>query len=347
MEDRLNRSVAITPKPPTDAEPRIETRFSLRKGAVLLPGIGLAMCALAAVQREANWAIGSIFFLLLGASAYLVRPPRMTLRLRPDGVEVEGQTHLPYEQIDSIKAAERPANWKLSGPPHYSIQLIHRMGVLNIPARLTVPSDQVFESLHKRLPRSGSRAINPLLSDYLTRQQTRYGADKVLTFRARTYIDQDCANKRKCISGLSLALTGIIWIVLGAVLPVGRAWVALGVLLLMVGLSMAGFYALYLRPFRMPPHLQSASLVVAPAGLALVQGSVQGEMRWDELRKMECWGNHKFTRNIRGGVILEFAGANVTVGDLYDRPLRFIFQAMDGYWRAAKTLDAKPDKLDI
>jgi len=47
-------------------------------------------------------------------------------------------------------------------------------------------------------------------------------------------------------------------------------------------------------------------------------------------------------------IILQFAGTSVTIGDLYDRPLRFIFQAMDAYWREEKKLDAPVrDKLDI
>jgi hypothetical protein len=352
MDQRLNRNEAITPNPLGQGEPRIETRFSLPKGVLLLPGIGLAMCALAIVYQEPNWAIGSVFFLLLGAGAFLVRPRRMALRLGTEGVEIETkhgkQTLIRYEEIESIKAPERPANWRLAGPPHYAIQVIYRTGVLNISARLTVPSDQVFESLHKRLSRSGSRAINPLLNDYLARQQARYGPEKVLTYRARTYIAQDTANKRKCIRGLCWALTGIVWIVLKIALSAANAWAAFGFLLLIAGLAMAGFYALSLRPFRTPGHFQSASLVIAPAGLALVQGGVQGEMRWNELQKMESWANHRFSRNIHGGIILQFAGTSVTIGDLYDRPLRFIFQAMDAYWREEKKLDAPVrDKLDI
>jgi hypothetical protein len=186
------------------------------------------------------------------------------------------------------------------------------------------------------------------LNDYLGRQQARYGPEKVLTYRARTYIAQETASKRRCIRGLCWALTGIVWIVLKIVLSAANAWAAFGFLLLIAGLAMAGFYALSLRPFRTPNRLQSASLVIAPAGLALVQGSVQGEMRWNELRKMESWGNHRFSRNIHGGVILQFADVSVTIGDLYDRPLRFIFQAVDSYWREQKKLDAaQPDRLDI
>jgi hypothetical protein len=73
---------------------------------------------------------------------------------------------------------------------------------------------------------------------------------------------------------------------------------------------------------------RDAGLVISPAGLALVQGNVRGEMRWAELKDLR----YK-TRTSAAGIVLKFEGAEVGIINIYDRPLYLIYERIREYWR--------------
>jgi hypothetical protein len=71
--------------------------------------------------------------------------------------------------------------------------------------------------------------------------------------------------------------------------------------------------------------------------MALVQGDLQGEMRWDELKTLKFGsgsGGDFQVSNQAGirGILLGFEGAQVLVHDIYDRPLNLIYGQIKRYW---------------
>ena len=77
---------------------------------------------------------------------------------------------------------------------------------------------------------------------------------------------------------------------------------------------------------------RDSCLVIGPAGIALTQGDLFGELRWAEVRtaKLVLPSSQSRRRRIR----LQVEGAHVEVLDLYNGPLDEIFNRIDQYWRA-------------
>lgn len=83
---------------------------------------------------------------------------------------------------------------------------------------------------------------------------------------------------------------------------------------------------------------RQAGVVVAPDGLALVQGELVGELRWDEVRDVKFGKSStsfQFTTTAQPlrGIVLKVEGAIIVIADLYDRPLALIHQNICHYWR--------------
>src|SRR5262249_60585866 len=100
------------------------------------------------------------------------RGPPSAARSQEAGVEGEDPpAQIAYKDIEEVWAERKSADPHKPGGRSYPIQVVHVGGVLRIPAALDVPSFEVDRFLSSYLPPGGSREVNPLLSDYLRRQQ--------------------------------------------------------------------------------------------------------------------------------------------------------------------------------
>jgi hypothetical protein len=75
-----------------------------------------------------------------------------------------------------------------------------------------------------------------------------------------------------------------------------------------------------------------SGLVIAPDGLALLQGDLSGEMRWEELRDVKL-AERAGPNSTAPGIVLQVKGAAITITDVYDRPVALIHQQICHYWR--------------
>ena len=102
-----------------------------------------------------------------------------------------------------------------------------------------------------------------------------------------------------------------------------------GVVVVLVG---AGLYAAsFADALAADPALRNwknASLVIGPQGMAMVQGTIQGEVRWPELLDIRFQSKPRgFTIGSSSaihGILLRVKGANIVIADIYDRPLYVI-----------------------
>jgi hypothetical protein len=76
---------------------------------------------------------------------------------------------------------------------------------------------------------------------------------------------------------------------------------------------------------------RESSLVVSPAGLALAQGDLKGELRWKELRKVKL--RERGTTGQRR-IEMRVEGAQIDIMDLYDSPISEIHRQIMHYWEA-------------
>jgi hypothetical protein len=300
------------------------------------PCLALAVAALplglAVATGTAHWAVAALLPAMVALFWWLFRERPFRAELTEEGLEIaEPPRSVPYASIEGLQA-RRPPNPYKAGPPCYAIRVIHSQGALEIPARLNVPSDEVYSFLYHRLSSSGSRDVNPALADYLRDKQRRHGPERVWTYVGRSYRGGGLLSRRWLLWWLACLATGPLWLAAAFVLA-EPVWGGGGVLLCLCG----GIFALAVwssargGPAR-PRKRGRASLVICPDGLALAQGSLVGQLRWDEIRRVR----------LAGGVItLKLEGAEVRIADIYDRPLPLIRQLLDYYHEGGRE-DERP-----
>jgi hypothetical protein len=312
---------------------RIESQHSLPLMAYLFlaAGVGLVVAGLATGVH--GMVTGAILPLALGGSLWLFGQERpLTAMFRDTGLEVEtdGEPILvPYTSIQDLKAGGRPADPARFRKTACPIAVVHEGGVLRIPSRLNFPSHEVFQVLAERVPANGGRAINPVLAEYLERQERSFGPDKVWTFRAASHrVRGERRGYRAIFIGLMVA--GGVWSVIGFS---GFGSTELGLGGVVCGLIGAGCYASSFAENALAnpvmKNWKNASLVISPQGMAMVQGAIQGEVKWPELLEI------KFNAKPVGfnfghytaipGIMLRVKGAKILIADIYDRPLHVIY----------------------
>lgn len=138
---------------------------------------------------------------------------------------------------------------------------------------------------------------------------------------------------------LAVALSGGVWILIASTLLGPREkepWIGVGVFALVLGLLFA--FLCFVASFASPTRIKSwqrACLVVSPKGLALTQGDLKGELKWQEVRDIKyrktgsgfswtaTWGHEQGP-----GIQINIEGAFVVVADIYNRPLDYILGKM-------------------
>lgn len=311
-------------------------------GAIIFLLLGAGLIALGLGRHNLHWALGSIPLLLISFCLWWFRPRGFVAHFTDDTLEVmEPRLSIPYDKLQGLQAKGRPADPAQKGPRSYPMQVFHEDGALMIPGGLNVHSDAVYYFLLERFPPGGSRAVNPALEKYLRQQEETFGPERVWAYRARRTLGRSFVSRRGLAVSLAVVAAGVLWAVIGGVLGKGNeGWIAMGcVVALLAGLVALLFWldAWQKGGQNRLKSWREASLVISPVGLALIQGDVQGQMRWDELRGVSLRGKPKNFRLHRDdnltGIILRFEGAQLPIVDIYDRPLAVIYQRIRDYWQ--------------
>ena len=239
---------------------------------------------------------------------------------------------IPYSSIGGVRIGGRsldPATFRKARSP---MVVQHAAGVLSIPAHLNVSSAELYRFLARQVGPTGGRTVHPALAPYLQRQEAEFGPEAIRTYQAASRLPAAQGSRRAVrATFLGLALAGLIWVVVGAMHWGSTQWMPGGAIALTLGLMIyAATFADASFSGRGISNWKKSSLVVSPAGLAMVQGPVQGEVRWAELLDI------RFADKIKGfrlsheatvaGIRLRVPGAVIVIADLYDRPLYVIHE---------------------
>jgi hypothetical protein len=318
---------------------RVESRTRAPVGAIVWSLWTVLLLVAAAAYGSLHLAIFAALPAAIALALWLTRPRRFVADMTETALDVyEPTISLPYEAITGLTIDGSPTG---SQVPLY---LHHAGGVIRVPARLRVPSRDLISFIVARIPQSGSRELPPALLTYLQAQEGRFGPDKVFSYRARR--NPNVRGRRRAAAVcLAIALAGLAWIVLGtiAVKVTGAVRGNDYIVWIVVGLMVAFLFWLLALAFRLGGRSQGirkwqeSALVVGPAGLALLQGDMRGQLHWDELRNVQY--RHKtpwYLLESRGptrGIVLSVAGADILIADIYDRPLALIYRQIRGNWR--------------
>jgi hypothetical protein len=78
-------------------------------------------------------------------------------------------------------------------------------------------------------------------------------------------------------------------------------------------------------------------VIVTPLGLALKQGDLQGEVRWDEIRDVKLIAKARglvlSSQDASRAVVIKVAGATVRLVDIFDQSLELMNDRIAAYWR--------------
>jgi hypothetical protein len=309
-------------------------------GTIVFILIAVIFAVIAVASSTIDWAVAAVWPLVAALLWWwFAREPAFAAEFTEDAIEVAepAADTIPYTEIQGLRVRGRSPNPEKKGPESYPIQVAHSDGVLQIPAYLDVPSDKVFRFLFDQITPFGSREVNPVLEDYALRQEKTYGEEKVWTYCARQHLGSRSGHRRAWTLLLSFVLAGAAWLAFG-ILRQEPGWMAAG----FVGMIAGGFFYFILwldsKANRgSVKNWRQASLVISPEGLALIQGDLKGEMRWDELKDVKFRTKPRFYAFEIGqlplGLALVVEGTTLVIADVYDRPLAIIYERILEYWK--------------
>jgi hypothetical protein len=252
------------------------------------------------------------------------RRERLLLRFCEEGIEVLApwSEFIRYECLEAFSCDDIE---RRRHPHSFSFEIIHRGGVLRVPAQLDKSSKAVFRFLEEHLAVDGLIGPPSALRPYLMKSEDEFGKEHVRSYRALPNTKPIGGSTRFAVS-LALVLVGIIWFFVGEfVAGEYENWAPGGVFL--SGCSLIAAIAFGIPYFREPQHGRSldGGLIVTPAGYALQQQGMLGEMSWDEVTDIEYrYGSRR--------VRIVFDGGHLFLRDDYDRKLRSIYNRILDCW---------------
>jgi hypothetical protein len=312
----------------------IEGRAGFPTDVVLCFVIAVASVTVAFVIENRDPALFAAFPAGFGVALLSVRQRPFSARLTRDILQVDQPPlSLAYKAINTVVLCGKP------GQARAPIQLAHAGGVVQFPERLNVRSDELYEYLLGKLRPNTGEHLPKVLAKYCALQQALYGSQRVQCYTPRPILPDNTrwSEIAFCLGSLP---AGAVWIGAGILLGKdGGSWIAFGVIAGILG----GFCLLALllvgnaaSQTPMIKNWEQSGLVISPGGLALVQGDMQGELRWEEVRKIR-YGPVFFTFQKTGrqvlGIDLVVDGATIAIADLYDRPLGMIYQRLREAWQ--------------
>ncbi len=308
---------------------RIEVRRRPPILAALFGVVGLALLGTWVALGNAHLAIGAILPIALCVSLFLAREPDFAARFTDEAIEVEHPpTTVSYADLEGLQTRGRPIDPDKPPGRSFPIEVAHAGGLLRLPARLDVPSAEVYRFLVGRFDPRGSREVHPNLLDYLERQESNYGPEQVWTFRAARRRPVQPSYRALRAICLAMVATSVAWTAIGLLHRMEDGWGPVGIILGVIGLIF--FLASFARQVPKIKGWNQSSLVVSPGGMAMVQGEIQGEMSWPELLDVRM---NFYPRGFRfaaeptpTGIVVRVRGAKLVIADLYDRPLSVIYE---------------------
>lgn len=309
---------------------RVESRSGLPWGALLFLVVGGAL-AVAAPAAGVGWpAVAAALPLALGFAALVIGRDRpFSAEFTAAAVAADDPpVTVPYDGLRNVWAGGRSYDPARFRKPTAAIDVEHDGGLLHIPARLDAPSHEVYRFLAGLVSETGGRDVDPALAEYLQRQESYFGADQVWTYTASGRRTRRFGRPRLRSFCAGLILGGAAWMAAGFSGLADVGWGLAGVFAAVLGVMVfAASFAENTPVNRRHRSWKRSSLVIGPQGMAMVQGPLQGEVRWPELVDVGYWPRPSSVL-ARGGALtslrLRVKGADILIFDIYDRPLYVI-----------------------
>jgi hypothetical protein len=313
----------------------IRERRGFMFGAAVWTLVGMALVTLAAMNANVHLALASVAPMTIALMLVLLRRRPFTCHVDEDQLIFERpKLTLPLAAVEQLIAGVARKE---------AFVICHAGGFVAVPTNLSIPWQAFRAFLRDNLqPQIVRPRLLARLQKYYDRNAAMFGNRQVHAFWARDEQTLTKSDGRTVLAiTLGLLAAAAIWIAVGFNGRAYEGWRIAGGVLGIGSLILAGLHKAHSRQ-GMPDKKESRNvgLVVGPAGLALVQGELVGELRWEEVRKIANRGKSaSFTLDSRGTqpcIRLDVAGASIMVFDLYHRPLFHIHELIESLWHDAK-----------
>ncbi len=264
----------------------------------------------------------------------LTRKRPVKINVTGEGLEVEHPYQLiPWNSLQTVRRVSGKQNPKAT-QKHQDVEILHEEGQVYINSPAAPPTETLFTSMMEKFSASGSREVPESLTSYLHDKEGAFGPEMVFSFTARKHLGTSRRSIYYCLAG-GIVLGLVVALILAETVPslqgpnvreqlMGVTGIAFifAILLFLLGVSSQSNTAN--RPIK---KWKQAGLVISPAGLALSQGTMEGELKWADITKVT------FQKRAADGILIDVTGAQIKILDLYDRPLFLIYQHIMKYWR--------------
>jgi hypothetical protein len=327
----------------------IEARRSFPWLAALGLALGPVLLALGAVLQNYHWALAGVPLFVYGITFFLTRRRAFRARFTETALEVDagaGTVSYSYDGLESVRRRHGPADPSRPGKRGtYAIQVAHRIGLLEIPGNIDHSCDDIYQFLFDRAAANETKKVHSLLADFALKNELLFGADRVWRFAARATLWKGFNRRRFITWTLSFLITAVVWIIGASSLaqnvniPARQnygAWATGGAIILL--------FTLFAVLFRIAWSAQTSpgirrwrdsSVVITPKGLGLVQGDLNGEMTWNEVKTVELRENPNFrwhwaSRRIPGSsLLLKIEGGLIVIPDIYNQPIFALYELIE------------------
>lgn len=294
----------------------------------------VALCVAGLAQQSSELAIGSIPCWTIACSTFMASRRTFQMNITEQGLDVlTANQFVPYESITAISCSGKG--------PQSEICVTHDGGSLTIPKGIDVDSTTLCDFLRTRFVTRTHLSLPTLLEEFAQEQIQLFGEEKVFRFAARSDVRAPrIGGTRSVAFGIGLWLGAIGWFI-AAWATHEDGWVGGGIFLLLAGL-LAFLIGLVRRhsssPDRGIKNWKQSGLVISPVGIALAQGTLQGQLKWSELRGVEFRTSPRSFRmssvNAVAGIVLKIDGSALAIVDLYNEPLETIHAIITRFWGA-------------
>ena len=285
-------------------------------GLVLVLGLGLLAVCWHFRSTHAAGVLGPPCLLL---AVFLLRDLVLPRRCRftEEGIATTRPRRLvKYTDICEVFALNRGAG------AHFPIHLLLANDSVRLPARLGVSSAELVEFLRSQpLGQRSLSDVPPLFDNFLKQQLLLAAPGQIYVFRG---------NKQRVTPRTRRYRSAAWWLV-----GLAACWFALtpldGVTPLFPSLGVgAGMFALIFLVGGFTPlrhaharikSWQDVALIVTPIAMALQQGDLRGELRWQELLSVSNRGWRNAAPKNLTSLILKVRGASIQLFDIYQWPL--------------------------
>lgn len=302
--------------------------FILLALVALFLGLGLAL-------ENAGLLLLVIPLLLPVPFLYWLRPKAQHIRIDEQGLQLEHPfLEIPWQHIHGVRRRNQKQNPNKKCSSRYDLEVHHDEGILLIPSTAQPPVEKLYLGFMEMLSPTGSRDVPEMLQDHQRQWTTTFGEDKVFSFRSRPRLGNGVDGALVAVAICFIVGTLLAW-VLAATVPALSKVKDLNVTLGTSTFFLMVFAIIFLfsglsrqnaGPHRKIKKWKDAGVVISPAGLAMTQGVLQGEMKWAEVLDVQ------FQKKLRDGILIKVAGAQFQIFDNYDRPIFFIYRQIMKYW---------------